>query len=37
LIENAGIDSLAYDERWGRYRLRLKRRTQRPVGTYSST
>ena len=24
LIEDAGIDSLAYDKRWGRYRLRLK-------------
>jgi len=23
LIEDAGIDSLAYDKRWGRYRLRL--------------
>jgi hypothetical protein len=24
LIEDAGIDSLPYDKRWGRYRLRLK-------------
>ena len=24
LIEDAGVDSLPYDKRWGRYRLRLK-------------